>query len=109
MGDLVGLQHGRAGREGEGFSRLTRAFFYAGTPSLLVSQWSVDDAATDQLMTAVFTAYAHGSRVSRAAALHDAMLKLMITGETDSDHAYFAHPFAWALFIIVGEGGPAAD
>jgi CHAT domain-containing protein len=83
------------GRSGEGFSGLTRAFFYAGTPSLLVSQWSVDDAATDQLMTAVFTASAHGSRVSRAAALHDAMLRLMITRETDSDYAYFAHPFAY--------------
>jgi len=97
------------GRSGEGFSGLARAFFYAGTPSLLVSQWSVDDAATDQLMTAVFTAYAHGSKVSRAAALHEAMLKLMTAGETESGHAYFAHPFAWAPFIVVGEGGTAAN
>ena len=37
------------GGSGEGLSGLVRAFFYAGTPSLLVSQWSVDDAATDQL------------------------------------------------------------
>jgi hypothetical protein len=42
----------------------------------------------------------------RSAASHDAMLKLMTTGEIDSGHAYFAHPFSlWAPFIIVGEGG----
>ena len=33
------------------------------------------------------------------------MLKLMTAGETDPGHAYFAHPFAWAPFIVVGEGG----
>jgi CHAT domain-containing protein/tetratricopeptide (TPR) repeat protein len=93
------------GGSGEGFSGLVRAFFYAGTPTLLVSQWSVDDAATDQLMTAVFTAYGHGAGVSRAAALHDAMLKLMEMPRTDAAPAYFAHPFAWAPFIVVGEGG----
>jgi hypothetical protein len=38
------------GGSGEGCSGLTRAFFYVGTPSLLVSQWSVNDAATDQLI-----------------------------------------------------------
>jgi CHAT domain-containing protein len=95
------------GGSGEGFSGLARAFFYAGTPSLLVSQWSVDDAATDQLMTAVFIAYGQGGGVSRAAALRDAMLKLMDASRTDPAHAYFAHPFAWAPFIVVGEGGAA--
>jgi len=93
------------GGSGEGFSGLVRAFFYAGTPSLLVSQWSVDDAATDQLMTALFTAYGQGAKVSRAAALHDAMLKLVDLSRTDPAHTYFAHPFAWAPFIVVGEGG----
>jgi CHAT domain-containing protein len=93
------------GGSGEGFSGLVRAFFYAGAPSLLVSQWSVDDAATDRLMTDLFTAYGKGADVSRAEALHNAMLKLMSTGATDPDRAYFAHPFAWAPFIVVGEGG----
>ena len=34
------------------------------------------------------------------------MLKLMTAGETDPGHAYFAHPFARAPFILVGEGAP---
>jgi CHAT domain-containing protein len=88
----------------DGLSGLVRGFFFAGAPALLVSQWSVDDAATDQLMTDVFTAYGRKNDASRAAALHDAMLKLM-TSETDPGHTYFAHPFAWAPFIVVGEGG----
>jgi CHAT domain-containing protein len=97
------------GGSGEGFSGMTRGFFYAGTPSLLVSQWSVDDAATDELMTDLFTAYAKGATVSGAAALHDAMFKLMDTSRTDPAHAYFAHPFAWAPFIVVGEGGSSTN
>jgi CHAT domain-containing protein len=51
-----------------------RAFIYAGKPSLLVSQWSIDDAATDQLMTDLFTACGKGTDPSRAGALHDTML-----------------------------------
>jgi hypothetical protein len=34
------------------------------------------------------------------------MLKLMDAARADPAHAYFAHPFAWAPFIVVGEGGP---
>jgi hypothetical protein len=30
----------------------------------------------------------------------------MTAGETDPGHAYFAHPFARAPFILVGEGAP---
>jgi hypothetical protein len=33
------------------------------------------------------------------------MLKLLDVPRTDPAHPYFAHPFAWAPFIVVGEGG----
>jgi CHAT domain-containing protein len=96
------------GASGEGFSGLVQAFFYAGTPSLLVSQWSVDDAATQQLMTNVLSSYAANGNVSRADALRNGMLKLMAE-DARGDHAYFAHPFAWAPFMVVGEGGAPAS
>jgi CHAT domain-containing protein len=92
---------------GEGLSGLARAFFYAGAPSLLVSQWSVDDKATQRLMTDVLRAYASNPQTSRAYALRTGMRKLM-TEEARGEYSYFAHPYAWAPFFIVGEGGPAA-
>jgi len=91
---------------GEGLSGLARAFFYAGAPSLLVSQWSVDDAATDQLMTDVLSAYGSGKSMPRADALQLGMRSLM-TKRATGEHAYFAHPFCCAPFFIVGEGGAA--
>jgi CHAT domain-containing protein/tetratricopeptide (TPR) repeat protein len=91
---------------GEGLSGLTRAFFFAGGTSLLVSQWSVDDAATRQLMTNTLSAFASNPKISRAQALATGM-RAMMTEDAKGEHAYFAHPFAWAPFMVVGEGGAA--
>jgi CHAT domain-containing protein len=89
---------------GEGLSGLARAFFYAGAPSLLVSQWSVDDSATQNLMAGVLSGYAADPKLTRARALQLGMLRLM-QQQARGDHLYFAHPFSWAPFFIVGEGG----
>jgi len=86
---------------GQGFSGLARAFFYAGAPALLVSQWSVDDAATRQLMAHVLVYYATHPGSSRAEALRSGMLASMDGAR--GENAYFAHPFAWAPFVVVGE------
>jgi CHAT domain len=85
-------------------SGLARAFFFASAPSLLVSQWSVDDSATQNLMAGVLSGYAADPTLTRARALQLGMLRLM-RQQAHGDHAYFAHPFSWAPFFIVGEGG----
>jgi tetratricopeptide (TPR) repeat protein len=104
---LSACNTGEAGTNGEGLSGLVRAFFYAGAPSLLVSQWSVDDAATRKLISSVLRYYAAHPDASRAEALQQGMRGLL-TGEQKSNQAYFTHPFAWASFFIAGEGGSAA-
>lgn len=86
---------------GEGLSGLVRAFFFAGAPSLLVSHWSVDDRATQALMTRVFERYTRQRDVRKADALRQGMLELMSAARGTT--AYFAHPFAWASFFLVGE------
>jgi CHAT domain-containing protein/Tfp pilus assembly protein PilF len=88
---------------GESLSGLARAFFFAGAKGLLVSQWSVDDQATQALMTEIFTRYGK-EHLAPAEALRQGMLAIMQEGAHNREKAYFAHPFAWAAFFLVGEG-----
>jgi CHAT domain-containing protein/Tfp pilus assembly protein PilF len=90
---------------GEGLSGLARAFFFAGAKALLVSQWSVDDAATQVLMTEIFKRYSAYSSLP-AKALQDGLLATMDHAGKDSQKRYFAHPYAWAAFFLVGNGSP---
>ncbi len=92
---------------GESLSGLARAFFFAGAKGLLVSQWSVDDRATQELMTQIFRRYGATRSVPPAEALQQGMLALLQLSNTSPGRAYFAHPFAWASFFLVGDGrGP---
>jgi CHAT domain-containing protein len=88
---------------GEALSGLARAFFHAGAAALLVSQWSVDDKATRVLMTEVFQRQAKNPGLLRAEALRQGMLAMMTKAQ--GRDAYFAHPYAWAPFVLVGDGG----
>jgi CHAT domain-containing protein/Tfp pilus assembly protein PilF len=88
----------------EGFSGLAKAFLYAGARALVVSHWSVESDATVDLMGRFFAALTDRG-VGRAEAMRRAMLGVL----QDPDHPEFAHPFYWAPFVVVGEGGrPAA-
>jgi CHAT domain-containing protein len=71
---------------------LTRAFMFAGTPSILSSLWPVSDDSTVSLMT-----YFHknlANHMDKAEALRQAELKLM---------AEYPKPFFWAPFILTGD------
>jgi CHAT domain-containing protein len=80
--------------KGEGLIGLTRAFLYAGTPSVAVSLWSVADRSTARLMVNFYEGL---DRVKdKAEALRQAKLELMQSPR-------YAHPYYWAPFILVGE------
>jgi CHAT domain-containing protein len=111
---------------------LTRAFIYAGTPSVVASLWNVEDSSTAQLMASF---YKNLKTMTKVEALRQAQLNL-IRGNVNSDllarrgiggvgklgevptaktspdsissspHASVStsHPFFWAPFILVGEG-----
>ncbi|MGH8547613.1 MAG: CHAT domain-containing protein, partial [Methylococcales bacterium] len=85
----------------EGLSGLARAFFYAGSRALLVSHWLVDSNATVALTTGMFKEAAANPGIGKAEALRRSMLALL----NDQDHPDFAHPYYWAPFVVVGEGG----
>lgn len=93
---------------------LTRAFNYAGTPSVVASLWKVDDSSTTVLMGSF---YRNLKTMSKVEALRQAQLEL-IRGQTRSDslkgqrsvmkkpevpEGKFSHPYFWAPFILVGE------
>ena len=81
---------------GEGVIGLMRAFLYAGTPSVVVSLWSVADESTADLMKGFYTKLVSKKleKLDRAEALLEARRELMKTHN---------HPFYWAPFILVGE------
>jgi CHAT domain-containing protein/Tfp pilus assembly protein PilF len=83
----------------EGLSGLAKAFFYAGTRSLLVSHWPVDSVATRQLITNLLSIYASTPEMSKGDALRQASLSLM----NDAQHPHFAHPLYWAPFVVAGD------
>lgn len=88
--------------QGEGFAGLTRAFMYAGAKGLVVSHWSVESTATEELVVQLFTALKTGQPPWNA--LDSARRKLagesFALGNTTISRA---HPYFWAPFVFVGD------
>ena len=97
-----------AGAGAEAASGLGRAFFYAGTRSLLLTNWSVHSASASELVSDIFRRQAADSRLSRAEALRQATVALMDgPGYVEGGKTLFAyaHPLFWAPYTIIGDGG----
>ncbi|HLA11659.1 MAG TPA: CHAT domain-containing tetratricopeptide repeat protein [Pyrinomonadaceae bacterium] len=84
-------------KRGEGVMGLTRAFMYAGAPTVGVSLWSVADKSTADLMTDFYKRLlGTGTPVSPTAAMREAQLA-MIAGKK------YSAPFYWAPFVMIGD------
>jgi CHAT domain-containing protein len=81
---------------GEGLVGLTRAFLYAGAPSVAVSLWPVADNSSADLMVRFYRELARTA--DKAGALRRS--KLALIAEPD-----LAHPFYWSSFVLVGDPG----
>lgn len=96
-------------KSGEGVIGLSWALFVAGCPTSVVSQWKVESASTTELMLQ-FHRRLHASLVhtrstgavslntSKAEALRQASLALLRSDK-------YSHPFYWAGFVMIGDGG----
>ncbi|MBC8242537.1 MAG: CHAT domain-containing protein [Alphaproteobacteria bacterium] len=98
------------GAGAEAVSGLGRAFFYAGTRALLVSNWPVETTSAMTLTTDLFRRQFKDPTLARAKALRQAILSLMNgPGFADRDTGEivfsYAHPIFWAPFSLVGDGG----
>jgi len=98
-----------AGAGAEAASGLGRAFFYAGTRSLLVTNWSVHSQSARELVTDLFKRQAADHKLPRGEGLRQAMMALVdgpgyVGADGKTEFAY-AHPLFWAPYSIIGDGG----
>jgi len=75
----------------EGLVGLSRSFFYAGTPTLIASLWSVNDQSTMELFIQFYSYWTQG--YSKSQALQLAQKDIL---------ARYPHPYYWAPFILIG-------
>ena len=76
---------------GDELMGLARGFLSAGSATVLMSLWTIDDEATAELMVAFYEELARIE--SPAAALRSAQVKLL---------EQRPHPFFWSPFVLVG-------
>jgi CHAT domain-containing protein len=104
---LVTLSACRTGQSvvggGDELLGLMRAFLYAGAASLVLSQWAVEDRSTAQIMETFYEKLAQGS--TKGAALRYAQLQFIRGAGTDLEGEWWAHPYFWAPFFLVGDTG----
>ena len=87
---------------GESLAGLARAFFYAGARSLMVTHWTVEDEFATYLVALSLNNLKEHPGDGLAAGLQKAQLTFL--SRTDID-APLKHPYYWAPFALVGEGG----
>ena len=76
---------------GDELMGFARGFFSAGSPTVLMSLWTIDDEATTELMVWFYSELARTK--SPATALRAAQMKLLKEKP---------HPFFWSPFVVVG-------
>jgi CHAT domain-containing protein len=101
-----------AGAGAEAVSGLGRAFFYAGTRALLVSNWPVESTSAKTLTTDLVRRQATEPDLGRAEALRQSMVAMIdgpgFVNDSGTPVYSYAHPIFWAPFTLIGDGGGAA-
>lgn len=101
--DLVVLSACETGfgkyERGEGVVSIGRGFMYAGAPSLLLTLWPLNDAASVYMIGAFYEALATG--LPKDIALQQTKLRYL-----EQVRGLSAHPFFWAPFVQLGNTNP---
>jgi tetratricopeptide (TPR) repeat protein len=79
--------------DSSGLTGLARAFLFAGTDSVILSMWQVNDESTANLFIELYRNLKDGSK---AEALRAAKLALLKNSGT-------SHPYYWGPFILMGD------
>ena len=81
---------------GEGVYGLRRSLTIAGTESLLMSLWRVEDDGTARLMENYYTHLLAG--MGRSDALRKTQLDMITSSDVEQQH-----PYRWAAFVLTGD------
>ena len=80
-------------RQGEGVYGLQQSFLEAGARAVLSTLWSIDDDATQELMTRFYRQYLATGTPQRA--LRRVQRDMLVDER-------WQHPFYWAPFVMTG-------
>lgn len=89
-------------RRGEGIISLSRAFGYAGVPSMVMSLWTVPDEASSRIMISFYEKLQKG--MSKDQALRSARIDYL----RNTRDPLLSHPFFWAGFVQIGNTSPVS-
>jgi len=86
-------------RGGEGVMSLSRAFLYAGCPSIVMTLWEVEDKVSAEIMLNFYRFLFKG--YSKSEALRKAKLEHIKNADPLK-----AHPYFWQGYLLVGDPSP---
>jgi len=89
-------------RRGEGIISIARAFFYAGTRSLVTALWSISDERAKDLTISFYDELMSGESIDGSVARAQRSYLQNISVENRS----FAHPAYWSALIPIGSTTP---
>lgn len=81
----------------EGMIGFSRSLMYAGTPSLILSLWPVDDRSTANLFSDYYVGLKKNNGIDKHLPLRDAQLSMI------KQKGQYANPYFWAPFVLFGE------
>lgn len=84
---------------GEGILSLARGFLYAGSRSVVMSMWEVEDISSPEVIHNFYRNLRSGQ--TKSSALRSARLKFLITADQARSHPYY-----WSSLVIYGDDTP---
>ncbi len=85
--------------QGSGIMGITRALRYAGTKSMALNVWAVNDKVASEFASVFYTSLNSGK--SKSESIRDAKLYLLQNGN--------ANPHYWGAFILTGDPSPVIN
>ena len=84
---------------GEGILSLARGFLFAGSRSVVMSMWAVEDFSSSWVIKSFYRNMRSGQ--TKSSALRNARLKYLRTADQERSHPYY-----WSTLVIYGDDTP---